>query len=76
MTAESPEQLSSLVGGAPESHSPLRSQPEETLQLRLEIHLIGGSSGRAQAAAQGRALRAILASVGQTEVRPGQEPFQ
>jgi hypothetical protein len=59
--------------GAGRQLSPTCSQPEEKLQLRLQIHLVGGSSGRALAAAQGLALRALLASVGQKEVRPGQE---
>jgi hypothetical protein len=56
----------------------VRSQPVEpagvdVLQLRLQVRLVGGESGRAMAAAQGQALRALLASVGKTEVRPGQE---
>jgi hypothetical protein len=55
-----------------------RSQPMDSagldvLQLRMRIRLVGGESGRALAAAQGQALRSLLASVGQTEVRPGQE---
>ena len=52
---------------------PVERAGDEVLQLRLQVHLVGGESGRAMAAAQGQALRALLASVGKTEVRPGQE---
>lgn len=52
---------------------PVEPAGVDVLQLRLKVHLIGGESGRAMAAAQGKALRVLLASVGKTEVRPGQE---
>jgi hypothetical protein len=52
---------------------PVEPAGVEVLQLRLQVRLVGGESGWAMAAAQGQALRAILASVGKTEVRPGQE---
>ena len=66
------------VGAYRSSPTGIRSLPVEPadvdlLQLRLQVHLVGGESGRAMAAAQGQALRALLASVGKTEVRPGQE---
>jgi hypothetical protein len=54
---------------------PIGPKSDETLQVGLQIHSIGGMTGRALAAAQGLALRTLLASVDQTEVRPGQEPF-
>ena len=44
-----------------------------TLGVRCQVHLIGGQAGRALAAAQGRALAALGASVGEVEVEGGEE---
>ena len=44
-----------------------------TLGVRCQVHLIGGQAGRALAAAQGRALAALLASLGKVEVGQGKE---
>jgi hypothetical protein len=43
------------------------------LTVRMEVRLVGGEAGRALAAAQGRALAALLASLGETEVGQGEE---
>jgi hypothetical protein len=39
----------------------------------MEVRLVGGEAGRALAAAQGRALAALLASLGDVEVGQGKE---
>ncbi|MGH8994623.1 MAG: hypothetical protein ACRDYB_01045 [Acidimicrobiales bacterium] len=44
-----------------------------SLAVRCQVRLIGGESGRALAAAQGRALLALLASVGEVEVGQDEE---
>ena len=46
---------------------------DRDLRVRLEVRLVGGEAGRALAAAQGRALSALLASVGEVEVEGGVE---
>ena len=43
------------------------------LTARMEVRLVGGEAGRALAAAQARALLAMLASAGETEVGQGKE---
>ncbi|MDA8311140.1 MAG: hypothetical protein M0Z46_11115 [Actinomycetota bacterium] len=43
------------------------------LAVRCQVHLISGQAGRALAAAQGRALAALLASLGDVEVGQGKE---
>jgi hypothetical protein len=43
------------------------------LPVRMEVRLVGGEAGRALAAAQGRALSALLASLGEVEVEGGEE---
>jgi hypothetical protein len=45
----------------------------DRLTARMEVHLVGGEAGRALAAAQGRALSALLASLAETEVGQGEE---
>ena len=44
-----------------------------SLAVRLEVRLVAGDAGRALAAAQGRALTALLASVAEAEVGQGEE---
>lgn len=48
----------------------LASDPD--LRVRATVHLMGGEAGRALAAAQGRALRDLLAVLADVEV--GHEP--
>ena len=66
-------------------HRPARPSPPEPepasepgrgghpLTLRGQLRLVGGEAGRALAAAQGRALAALLASLGDVEVGQGEE---
>lgn len=50
------------------------SAPSSTaLAVRCQIRLVGGEAGRALAAAQGRALADLLASLAETEVGQGEE---
>ena len=56
---------------SPEAAEPDRSSA--TLGVRCQVHLISGQAGRALAAAQGRALAALLASLGKVEVGQGEE---
>lgn len=44
-----------------------------TLGVRCQVHLISGQAGRTLAAAQGRALAALLASLSEVEVGQGEE---
>ena len=44
-----------------------------SLAVRLEVRLVAGDAGQALAAAQGRALSALLASVAEAEVGQGKE---
>ena len=46
---------------------------EHPLAVRGQLRLVGGEAGRALAAAQGRALAGLLASLGETEVGQGEE---
>ncbi len=46
---------------------------EHPLAVRGQLRLVGGEAGRALAAAQGRALSALLASLAETEVGQGEE---
>ena len=48
----------------------------DPLAVRGTVNLVGGEAGRALAAAQGRALSALLASVGEVEVEGGVEVSQ
>ncbi|MDA8317278.1 MAG: hypothetical protein M0010_19225 [Actinomycetota bacterium] len=45
----------------------------DPLAVRGTINLVGGEAGQALAASQGRALSALLASLGETKVRQGEE---
>jgi hypothetical protein len=45
----------------------------KSLSVRGHIRLVPGEAGRALAAAQGRALAALLASIAETEVGQGEE---
>lgn len=56
---------------APEPSDPAPTGSALTVHCR--VRLVGGEAGRALAAAQGRALSALLASVGETEVGQGEE---
>jgi hypothetical protein len=56
--------------------APAGTEPDHsgtTLGVRCQIHLIGGQAGRTLAVAQGRALAALLASLGEVEVGQGEE---
>ena len=56
--------------------SPEQAGPDHngaTLGVRCQVHLISGQAGRALAAAQGQALAALLASLGEVEVGQGEE---
>jgi hypothetical protein len=44
-----------------------------SLSVTLRVRLVGGEAGRAIAAAQGRALAALLASLAEAEVGQGEE---
>jgi len=46
---------------------------EHPLAVRGQLRLVGGEAGRALAAAQGRALAGLLASLGDVEVGQGKE---
>ena len=66
-------------------HRPARTSPpgpepasepgrgEHPLAVRGQLRLVGGEAGRALAAAQGRALAALLASLGDVEVGQDEE---
>ena len=56
---------------SPEAAEPDRSGA--TLGVRCQVHLVGGEGGRALAAAQGRALSALLATLAEVEVGQGEE---
>ena len=45
----------------------------KALAVRCHIRLVAGEAGRALAAAQGRALADLLASIAETEVGQGEE---
>jgi len=47
--------------------------PEPSLHLRCQVRLVGGETGRALAAAQGRALADLLACLAPVEVGQGEE---
>jgi len=52
------------------------AEPEGTsnpLTVRCQVRLVGGEGGRALAAAQGRALAALLATLADVEVGQGEE---
>ena len=44
-----------------------------SLAVRWRVHLAAGEAGQALGAAQGRALRALLATLGEVEVGQGEE---
>ena len=46
---------------------------DDLLAVRGRVHLVGGEAGRTLAAAQGRALAALLATLGEMEVGQGEE---
>jgi hypothetical protein len=49
------------------------AQAGTPLAVRCRVRLVGGEAGRALAATQGRALSALLASLGEVEVGQGEE---
>ena len=58
------------------AHTRPSAEPEpadNALAVRFQVRLVGGEAGRALAATQGRALSALLASLGETEVGQGEE---
>lgn len=52
---------------------PDRAPAGSALTVRCEVRLVGGEAGRALAAAQGRALSTLLASIGEAEVGQDEE---
>ena len=57
-------------------HAPGSADPAPSgsaLTVHCQVRLVGGGAGRALAAAQGRALGALLASIGEVEVGQGKE---
>ncbi|MGH9171192.1 MAG: hypothetical protein ACRD0Z_10035 [Acidimicrobiales bacterium] len=50
-----------------------REYADQPLAVRCRVRLVGGEAGRAIAAAQGRALAALLTSLGPMEVGQGEE---
>jgi hypothetical protein len=64
-----PERRRHPDGPAPPVLGPTGSR----LTFRMEVRLVRGEAGRALAAAQGRALSALLASLAETEVGQGEE---
>ena len=48
-----------------------QERADHPLAVRVSAHLVGGKAGRALAAAQGRALAALLARLGGVEVGQG-----
>ncbi|MGH9127665.1 MAG: hypothetical protein ACRDY2_01565 [Acidimicrobiales bacterium] len=55
---------------------PTPDEPAPTgwlLTVRCQVRLVGGESGRTLADAQGRALAAVLATLGEVEVGQGEE---
>jgi len=80
MTAEHPGTARRATGAehrrAPLHAVPPGAEPEERgdgLTVRWQPRMVGGEAGRALAAAQGRALSSLLASVGEVEVEEGEE---
>ena len=56
--------------------SPEAAEPDHsgaTLGVHFQVHLLSSQAGRALAAAQGRALATLLASVGEVDVEGGVE---
>ena len=65
-----------LAADSRSRRSPEAAEPEHsstTLGVRCQVHLISGQAGRALAAAQGGALAALLASLGDVEVGQDEE---
>ena len=61
-------------GDAPSDvHHHPRGAGDRALAVRMEVRLVGGEAARALAAAQGRALSALLTSLCETEVGQGKE---
>jgi hypothetical protein len=52
---------------------PSEPPDDRTLAVRGHVRVVAGEAGRALAAGQGRALAALLASMGETEVGEGEE---
>ncbi|WP_157437573.1 hypothetical protein [Actinoplanes subtropicus] len=52
-----------IVGHAGDVPKPVTRRSAPTLTVRVNVQLVGGSAGRAVAAAQGRALRSLLATI-------------
>jgi hypothetical protein len=65
-----PAPLRSLSVSTPDGGA---ATPEPALRVRCQVRLVGGEAGRALAAAQGRALADLLASVVPVEVGRGEE---
>jgi len=68
-----PAPYRSLGASAPDGGPASESAPEPWLRVRCQVRLVGGEAGRALAAAQGRALADLLASVAPVEVGQGEE---
>jgi hypothetical protein len=71
MTARRLATTESCTRHAPGTPDPAPSG--SVLTIRCQVRLVGGEAGRALAATQGRALSALLASLGETEVGQDEE---
>ena len=77
MTADQPDATRRAIRpqhrrrGLPPVADPGRGGP--ALTVRCQVRLVGAEAGRALAAAQGKALSALLASLGDVEVGQGKE---
>ena len=71
MTARRLATTEACTRHAPGSPDPAPSG--SVLTVRCQVRLVRGEAGRALAAAQGRALAALLASLAGTEVGQGEE---
>jgi hypothetical protein len=63
----------SAGGGPSDVHHHPRDAGDPALAVHMVVRLVGGEAGRALAAAQGRALASLLASLGDVEVGQGEE---
>jgi hypothetical protein len=71
MTARRLATTEACTPRVPESSDP--GPTGSALTVRWQVRLVGGEVGRALAAAQGRALSALLASLAETEVGQDEE---
>ncbi len=73
MTARRLASTEACTRHVPEPPNPDPAPTGSTLTVRCQVRLVGGEAGRALAAAQGKALSALLATLAETEVGQGEE---